>query len=132
MSKSDYDYSQVIGKPVFCGTLKPSKEDRTLLDIYLFEGTVEDVICYDRFSPSEIKTNKGLFSCSLSAGDYFQMVDERDRELGWFLVDLSKKNLLSLLRKIYRCMEVADDAKEWLGLKRKTICFDGMPNVVSM
>lgn len=133
MSKPVYDYSQVIGKPVFCGTLKPSKDDKSILDIYFFEGTVEDVICYDCFLPTLIKTDKGLYSCPLSGGDYFQMMDERGRELGWFIIDLSKKNLLRRLKKIFRAMMVADEAKEWLGLNRKKYCFDGsMPDVVQM
>ena len=132
MSKIDNDYSQVIGKPVFCGTLKPSLFDKNVLDICLFEGTVEDVICFDRFSPTRIKTEKGLYSCPMSSDEYFQIVNERGRELGWFLVDLSKKNLLRRLRKIYKCMMVAEEAKEWFGLKRKSLSFDSMPDVFEL
>ena len=132
MSETVYEYSQAIGKSVFCGTLKPSKDDKSVLDIYFFEGTVKDVICHDRFSPILIKTDKGLYSCPLSWDDYFQIMDERGRELGWFIVDLSKKNLLRRLREIYRAMMVANEAKEWLGLNGKNLCFDGMPDVVQM
>ena len=120
-----------VGKIIYLGTLLPSPEEGTWLEIRILEGLLEEYVPLSggEISPvAVIVGNKVLYSCGNM--DRYVWIAFNGEKLGWFLHDFSKEKLIERLLLIYDAMAVASEASGFFDLDLQKFDFDGLPETM--